>query len=278
MYARVSTREQAEQGFNLREQVRTVKSYISVFQSDYSNEIEVYVDDGYSAKNLNRKEMNRLIKDIKNGEIAKVVIHNLDRLTRRVKDLIRIIELFDEHDVELVSIKEKVETKTAMGRFFIMIIILIAQWEQETNSERTKRGLDQSATEGNYAKGRLAPFGYKKIDNRLTIDYNQSKIVKAIFMMYVNDRRSMEYIAHFLNSTSSNNRRWDMDKVRTILTNSIYYGNFNNNRVNIDGHSPSIIDEKDFRTAQLLLIVETLEKSTHIYLKVCVIVLQLEKD
>ena len=113
-----------------------------------------YVDEGESAWSLNRKEMIRLIVDVSNGEIDVIIVHNLDRLTRRLKDLIHLLELFQVAEVSLVSIKEKIETETAMGRFFIIIIILIAQWELETISERTKRGMDRSAKEGNYTKER----------------------------------------------------------------------------------------------------------------------------
>lgn len=98
--------------------------------------------------------MIRLIVDVSNGEIDVILVHNLDRLTRRLKDLIHLLELFQVAEVSLVSIKEKIETETAMGRFFIIIIILIAQWELETISERTKRGMDRSAKEGNYTKER----------------------------------------------------------------------------------------------------------------------------
>ncbi|MGM7268198.1 recombinase family protein, partial [Erysipelothrix rhusiopathiae] len=159
VYCRVSSDDQAENGYNLREQERRIDQYINAYSEEFTENVVKYIDDGYSAKDLKRKEMSMLLQDIKDDMISKVIIHNLDRLTRSMKDLIVLIELFEEHDVQLYSLREKIDTKTAIGRFFVSIIILIAQWEREAISERTIRALDQSAYEGNYVHGR-APFGY----------------------------------------------------------------------------------------------------------------------
>lgn len=154
IYCRVSTDDQAENGYNLREQEKRIEQYIKAYDNEFTEEVIKYIDDGYSAKDLKRREMILLLDDIKDGLISKIVIHNLDRLTRSMKDLIYLIELFEEYDVQLFSLKEKIDTKTAIGRFFVSMIILIAQWEREAISERTIRALDQSAYEGNYVHGR----------------------------------------------------------------------------------------------------------------------------
>lgn len=265
LYGRVSTREQAEFGFNLREQFRTMKNYIKIFPDDFKEDYKLYEDDGCSAKNLNRRAMNNLLSDIKIGSINKVVIHNLDRLTRQVKDLIYLIELFDSYDVELVSIKEKVETKTAMGRFFVMIIILIAQWEYETNSERTKRGMDQSAREGNYSRGGPAPLGYNRHNGIIVENEKESIYVRAMFNMYINDRKSMETIASFLNSCNDVGNTWNEGKVRTVLTNVVYIGTFKNSRLELKDHTHPLIEEEVFREAQLILASKNTER-VHNYL------------
>lgn len=265
LYGRVSTREQAEFGFNLREQFRTMKNYIKIFSEDFKNDYKLYEDDGCSARNLKRRAMNNLISDIKIGSINKVIIHNLDRLTRQVKDLIYLIELFDSYDVELVSIKEKVETKTAMGRFFVMIIILIAQWEHETNSERTKRGMDQSAREGNYSKGGPAPLGYDRFEGRIIENEKESIYVRAMFNMYINDRKSMETIASFLNSCNDVGNTWNEGKVRAVLTNIVYIGTFKNQRLELKDHTVPLIEEEVFREAQLILASKNTER-VHNYL------------
>lgn len=250
-YCRVSTREQAEYGFSLLDQQEKNLFWLKMFPEEYpkGTVITNYVDEGESAGSLNRKEMNRLINDVKNGKINVVIVHNLDRLTRRLKDLIYMLELFQEMGVSLVSIKEKIETETAMGRFFIMIIILIAQWELETISERTKRGMDRSAKEGNYTKAK-APLGYNKNDKKLEIDETEAIIIRSIFNMYLIDHLSLFSIATYLNSICALDIVWTYNRISNILSNSIYIGEFSNHRISIPGHSPGIINENQFNLAQ----------------------------
>lgn len=95
IYCRVSTDDQAENGYNLREQEKRTNQFINAYNEDFSEERVTYIDDGFSAKDLNRREMKMLLQDIKDNRISKVVIHNLDRLTRNMKDLIYLFELFE---------------------------------------------------------------------------------------------------------------------------------------------------------------------------------------
>ncbi|QIK70691.1 recombinase family protein [Erysipelothrix sp. HDW6C] len=293
IYCRVSTDDQAENGFNLREQEERITQYIKAFSEDFNEDTKRYIDGGASAKDLKRPEMTKLIDAIRSGEISKVIIHNLDRLTRSMKDLIFLIELFEEYDVQLYSLKEKIDTQTAIGRFFVSVIILIAQWEREAISERTKRGVDQSALEGNYPRGGKPPLGYRKVKNinlmlqeqlksdgvqskklkipcRLEIDDSTSGIVQGIFNSYTNDRRSMEFIAHKLNSDRVPEEDWDESKVRTVLTNEVYIGQFLNSRIKIDNHTPAIIDNVQFREAAMILQSRnTTKKYDYIFEGIC---------
>ncbi|MDE8127537.1 recombinase family protein [Erysipelothrix rhusiopathiae] len=243
IYCRVSTDDQAENGYNLREQEKRIEQYISVYADDFTENTIKYIDDGYSAKDLNRREMKLLIEDINNGLISKIVIHNLDRLTRSMKDLIYLIELFEKKEVQLYSLKEKIDTKTAIGRFFVSMIILIAQWEREAISERTVRGLDQSSYEGNYVHG-SPPFGYDLIDKKLVINSHESTIVEEAFMLYIYEDLSMNLISLMFREKYSNERyNWTQDRIRNIFNNPIYYGKYQNKRIEIENHSPAIVSK-----------------------------------
>ena len=251
IYCRVSTEDQAENGYNLREQEKRINQYINAYSEDFPEERISYIDDGFSAKDLNRREMNMLLEDINDGIVSKVVIHNLDRLTRSMKDLIFLIELFEKKEVQLFSLKEKIDTKTAVGRFFVSVIILIAQWEREAISERTIRALDQSAYEGNYVHGR-PPFGYRLEDKKLVINEHEASVIKQIYHMYLFDGDSMNQIMHY----HGNNHRefgfnWTYDRIRIILTNEIYTGTYRNKRIIVEDHSPQIIDADLFNTVQV---------------------------
>lgn len=253
VYCRVSSDDQAENGYNLREQERRIDQYINAYSEEFTEDVVKYIDDGYSAKDLKRKEMSMLLQDIKDDMISKVIIHNLDRLTRSMKDLIVLIELFEEHDVQLYSLREKIDTKTAIGRFFVSIIILIAQWEREAISERTIRALDQSAYEGNYVHGR-APFGYTLVNKKLVINEKEAAIIKQVYHMYLFDQDSINKIFHFhANYHNDFDFMWTYDRIKIILTNEIYTGTYRNKRIVIENHSPQIISHDLFNMVQKAL-------------------------
>lgn len=253
IYCRVSTDDQAENGYNLREQEKRIEQYISVYGDDFTEETVKYIDDGYSAKDLNRREMKLLLDDIKQGLISKIVIHNLDRLTRSMKDLIYLIELFEENEIQLYSLKEKIDTKTAIGRFFVSMIILIAQWEREAISERTVRGLGQSAYEGNYVHGR-PPYGYDLIDKKLVINRSEAKIVEEAYLLYIYEEYSMNLISIMFRDKYPNERyKWSQDRIRNLFTNPIYYGLYENKRLRIEDHSLAIITKETYLITQRII-------------------------
>ncbi|MFV0479891.1 MAG: recombinase family protein [Anaerorhabdus sp.] len=257
IYCRVSTRDQAEFGYSVRDQESKIGKYLDYIEDIPDKCRALYKDEGQSAKNLKRKEFTRLMDDIKKNQIKAVIIHNMDWLTRRMKDFIELIELFEKHDVELISLREKIETNSAMGRFLVNFIVLIAQWERETISERTIRGLDRSAIEGNYSVGgNRLPYGYKKKNKKLIIDEKEANIVQWIFNSIENSRYNLTIIAYDLNKRkvkSSSWEKWTDSIVKSILTNSIYYGTFKNSRISLSNHSPAIVSADQFYRVQDIL-------------------------
>ena len=148
IYCRVSTEEQATEGFSIHAQKDKLTKYASINDWDI---VDYYVDDGISGKNLtDRKEVSRLIEDVKKGKINNVLIYKLDRLTRSVKDLIYLIELFDSHNCTFNSQTEKIDTSNAVGRMFVKIIGIFAEFERENLAERVSLGYEQKTREGNY--------------------------------------------------------------------------------------------------------------------------------
>ena len=132
-------------------QEKKIVGYCELF--NLGDDIKMMVEAGASAKSLKRPEMDELLEKIRNDEVKTVVVYCLDRLTRRVKDLSILLELFQRYDVELISINEKIDTTNATGRFIVYILASVAQWEQDTIGERAIRGVDESAYQGNYSKG-----------------------------------------------------------------------------------------------------------------------------
>lgn len=251
IYARVSTREQSELGYSVRDQEVKCTKYIEYMDENNSiKECLKYLDEGQSAKSLDRRQMKQLIDDIKHSKIKAVVIHNLDRITRKMKDFIYLIELFEEYNVELISLREKLETNSAMGRFLVGIIILIAEWEADTISERTIRGIDRSALEGNYAISSIAPLGYRKIGKKLDIDPITSNVIEYIFKMISSNRFTVNgLVKHMENEYPICGVKWSEKKLRKIIKNKLYMGTFENKRVSIENHTPAIVTSEIWNQA-----------------------------
>src|SRR5258708_1458813 len=118
-YVRVSTDGQAEQGVALEAQEAKIRAMATVQGSEL---LDVMVDGGESAKSLNRPGLQRLLALINAGKVEAVIVAKLDRLTRSVKDLCGLLELFEKRKVALISVAESLDTGSAAGRLVITIM------------------------------------------------------------------------------------------------------------------------------------------------------------
>jgi site-specific DNA recombinase len=221
IYYRVSSAEQAEHGFSLEAQqeklIQYVKSQGWVLQASYC-------DAGVSGKNLKRPDMQRMITAIKAGKIDLIVVHKLDRLTRNVGDLHELLHLFDRYNVKFVSLTENIDTSNAMGRMFVYMLGIFAQWYRENLAEEVIKGQTKRAEKG-LRNGARAPYGYKLEDGELVIDQKQAEIVRRMFMMY--KRHGAKTIAKTLNQeniTTGSGSPWRIQMIKYILENPAYLG------------------------------------------------------
>jgi DNA invertase Pin-like site-specific DNA recombinase len=144
-YVRVSTDRQAEQGVSLEAQEAKIRAMATLQGAEL---LEVIVDGGESAKNLNRPGLHRLLALVDSGKVEGVIIAKLDRLTRSVKDLCSLLELFEKRGVALISVAESLDTASAAGRLVITIMAAVSQWEREAIGERTRDALRHKRTSG----------------------------------------------------------------------------------------------------------------------------------
>lgn len=154
-YIRVSTDEQAREGISLENQRAKITAYCELHDLEL---VQVIEDPGKSGKDLNREGIRTLMGLVNGRKIDAVVVYKLDRLSRRVKDTLSLMELVEKRSVAFHSISERIDTKTAMGKFFLNIMASMNQWERDTISERTRDALQLKIAKGECA-GQV-PYGY----------------------------------------------------------------------------------------------------------------------
>lgn len=245
-YVRESTQLQVINGYNLGEQKRKIELYCEYKYEKDSYTLEVKEECGVSAKNLKRPQMNSIIQLIKSKELDALIIHNLDRLTRSVKDLAYLIEILEKNHIELISITENIDTSTPSGRMFILIIGVISQWEEDSISWRTKRGLEEAARRGFYCKGKV-PLGYKRNpDDKhyLIIDDETAGVIKNIFDCIVNKGMNAWNVTLEYRRNKVLNRKWQKNDIYTIVKNLVYSGTLVFGENSYDGVIPPIVDKE----------------------------------
>lgn len=222
VYTRVSTDAQAEKEISLQEQERMAKAAITSKGWEYT---ETFEDGGYTGRNMDRPALTRMIEEIQAGNIDAVVVFKLDRLSRKQKDALTIIEdILLANDVELVSLKETLDTSTPWGRAMIGILASFNQLESETIVQRTSVGRTAKARNGGYAGGK-PPLGYKAVDGELVIVPEEAEIIRLVFELRKNGY-SMIAISDELNKrgyTTKKGGTFRHSAVQTILNNEQTY-------------------------------------------------------
>lgn len=137
-YIRVSNEGQADQGISLGAQEERVRAMTTVQGAKL---LDLIVDGGESATTLTRPGVQRLLSMVASGMVQSVIVAKLDRLTRSVRYLCRLLELLEKHNVALVSVAESLDTRSSAGRLVITIMGAVSQWERETIAERTRDAL-----------------------------------------------------------------------------------------------------------------------------------------
>ena len=177
LYLRVSTVEQAKEGYSIGEQEERLRNYCKAMGWEV---VKVYIDPGYSGGNTDRPALKELTKDVEAGGIDKVVVYKLDRLSRSQLDTLYLIEkVFLAHGTDFVSMSENFDTSTPFGRAMIGILAVFAQLEREQIRERMGMGKEARAKEGKWCGGSSIPIGY---------DYDQPND-----LFVINEYEAMQY-------------------------------------------------------------------------------------
>lgn len=233
IYRRVSTDMQAEQGYSLDAQEQRLKAYAESQGWTITND---YCDEGYSAKNTDRPELQRMVDDMKNDKFDVILVYKLDRFVRSVLDLHKLLQIMDQYNVKFKSATEVFDTTSATGRLFITLIATLAQWERETIAERVHMGMLKKVENGE-RNGAKAPFGYdSETGGRLIKNNEEAKWVYYIFNRY--QKVGSSTIAKDLNKKGIKTKKgdnWSDFSVRYILANPIYCGYVRWNHQSLSG-------------------------------------------
>ena len=222
LYLRVSTEDQAREGFSLPEQRERLESFCKFKGYDI---IDYYEDAGISAKTGNyRPEFERLKNDIKAKKVNTIVALKLDRITRSIYDWENLMTFLDENNAYLDCVNDEINTTSANGKMISRLLMSVSQNEIERTSERTKVGLAGAIKCGHIPH--VAPLGYKHEDKKLVIDYSTKDIIVRIFNLYYNGY-SYQKISNLFNEEKVLGKdNWRDSTIQTILENEIYKGDF----------------------------------------------------
>ena len=188
IYTRKSTEEGLNQEFNTLEAQREAsEAYIrSQRHAGWTALAESYDDGGYTGANLERPALRKLLADIEGGKIDCVLVYKVDRLSRSLLDFARLMEIFEHHQVSLVSITQPLNTTSSLGRLTLNILLSFAQFEREMIADRTRDKMAAARRKGKWVGGRPA-LGYDIAagGGKLVVNSEEADRVQAIFALYL---------------------------------------------------------------------------------------------
>jgi site-specific DNA recombinase len=233
IYARVSTEEQAKEGLSVDAQIEKCKNFCQARDWEI---FKIYKDAGYSAGSLNRPALELLLRDAQEKKFNIILVYKIDRFSRKLRDLIMVLENLKEKEINFTSVTEQIDTTSAMGEAFFQIIGVFAQLERGMVKERVELAFDRKIDLGESLS--RAPFGYFYDSNKkLVLDPENAENVKQIFEMWASGINYKAICTKF-NLPSST--------FYQIIKNPVYLGKIKYKGQLYPGKHPAIISEELF--------------------------------
>lgn len=250
LYIRVSTLEQAQEGYSVGEQKERLIAYCKA--KDWLI-ADIYVDGGYTGSNINRPGIQKLIAETDKFDL--VLVYKLDRLSRSQRDTLYLIEeVFRPNNVDFISMQESFDTSTPFGKAMIGLLAVFAQLEREQIKERTWMGRVARAKTGLYHGGGYIPIGYEYEDGKLIVNPYEAEQVRKIFEWYLAGA-SLKAITDRLHDEGYTNKYSSYNSwssVRNILGNETYTGTLHFGDIVVEHAHEAIISEEQYKAAQIL--------------------------
>lgn len=252
LYSRVSTAEQAREGYSIGEQKDRLQKYC---ESRGWKGFKHFTDPGFSGGNLDRPALQEMLDMIHEGIVKKVIVYKLDRLSRSQKDTLELIEdVFIPSNVDFISITENLDTGSAFGRASIGLMACFAQLERENIKERMSVGREGRAKQGKWHGGYYCPVGYDYKDGELVTNDFEAMQVKECFRLFLHGKSMSDISKDFISRKWTQKwGSWSIQRVGATLRNPIYTGLISHNGDTYQGIHEKLISDDDFNAVQNLL-------------------------
>lgn len=225
IYKRVSTLDQKREGFSLPEQEEKLKEFCKFKGYEI---YKVYEDAGISAKNDKRPAYQEMMQDVKDKKINVIVAFKLDRLTRSVYDIEKLMKFVNDYECDIDCMADESNTTTSNGRMVMRIMTSVSQNEIEKCSERTKFGMVGAIKSGHIPN--RSPLGFTRDNKKLVPDPLTKDIIVRVFDLYL-EGKSHQTIANIFNSEEVLGKtNWYDSTIQKILSNELYKGDFINGK------------------------------------------------
>ena len=258
IYTRKSSEEGLNQEFNsLEAQREAAASYIaSQRQLGWILVPERYDDGGYTGGNLDRPALQRLLGDIEQSRIDCVLVYKVDRLSRSLLDFARLMEVFERHQVSLVSVTQPLNTTASLGRLTLNILLSFAQFEREMIADRTRDKMAAARRKGKWVGG-TPVLGYDVAvsGGKLVVNADEASRVRAIFALYL-QHRSLEAVLAEVQVRQWTTKRWRTREgnehpgrsftkptLRRLLRNVLYLGQVSHQGEVYAGEQPAVVEK-----------------------------------
>lgn len=259
LYSRVSTAEQAKEGYSIGEQEQRLADYCNAHGW---HDFKHFTDAGYSGGNMNRPALQQILKLIDEKKISRVIVYKLDRLSRSQKDTLNLLEdVFLPNSIDFISLSESIDTGSAFGKAITGILSCFSQLERETIKERISIGREARAKEGKWHGGGNAPIGYDYAKGLLVPNEYEAMQVRECFRLY-EAGYSFADIATALKEKgwSHHHGKWTLQRVRNVLKNNLYVGMVKFGGQSFEGIHEPLIDKATFEAVNSMI---ELKHKTH---------------
>lgn len=248
IYIRVSTLEQVQEGYSIAAQKERLTNYC---KAQGWADAKFYIDEGVSARDTKRPQLTELLTHVEEKKINLILVYRLDRFTRSVRDLHKMLEVMDKHECGFRSATEVYDTTSAMGRLFITIVAALAEWESANSSERIKMMLEKKVSDGERVGN--TPYGFD-LNEEEFLDVNEKESLVILDMIKkLKSGMRPNSIAKEFRLSGVIGRSWTATSVFRILKNHALYGATQwNDKVYKNTHA-GIISKEEYDLVQAIL-------------------------